>query len=191
MIETGELHGERVTLRHLVRSDVDQMATWPRFREPDLQWANLDLTFPSERDAYYERSRTNATRRRFIILDERGRLIGTVGLRNIDFRGGEATLGIIIRADAVGQGFGTDAVRTVLGYAFNVLELERVLLDVSEANGRARRVYEKLGFHEFGEHPGHLGARYVDMVISRAVFERKHGRSAVQPGSAAPGLSGR
>src|ERR1700730_11080389 len=111
MVESGTLHGNRITLRHMVRADVDAMASWPPFRETDLQWANLDLAFPSERDAYFDRGRTNETRRRFVVLDERQEVIGTVGLRNLDLRGGEATLGIIIRADAVGQGYGTDAIR--------------------------------------------------------------------------------
>ena len=67
MAERGEIRGRRVTLRHMVREDVDRMATWPRFVEDDLQWANLDLTYPSDRDAYFERGRTNASRRRFVI----------------------------------------------------------------------------------------------------------------------------
>src|SRR5437763_398258 len=137
MRDQSELRGERVTLRHLVRADVDQMASWPRFHETDLQWANLDLSFPTERDAYYERGRSNSVRRRFVILDEHDNLIGTVGLRNLDFDAEEATLGIIIRADAVGRGYGTDAVRTILYYAFDILDLERVLLDVAESNERA------------------------------------------------------
>src|SRR6185437_15665796 len=118
MHEPAEIRGERVTLRHMVRADVDEMAQWPRFSEPDLQWANLELSFPSDRDAYFERGRTNANRRRFAIRDEDEELIGTVGLRNLNFRAGQGTLGIIIRADAVGKGYGTDAIRSTLRYAF-------------------------------------------------------------------------
>jgi len=178
MRDSGELRGERVTLRHMVRADVDRMAGWRRFHEADLQWANLDLSFPTERDAYFERGRTNNARRRFVVLDERGNLIGTVGLRNLDFDAGEGTLGIIIRADAVGRGYGTDAVRTILYYAFEVLDLERVLLDVATSNDRARHVYDKLGFVPFGEHLGSLGVQYVDMVLSRSAYQPRHQRVA-------------
>ena len=69
MAERGEIRGRRVTLRHMVRADVDRMAAWPRFVEDDLKWANLDLTYPSDRDTYFERGRTNASRRRFVIAD--------------------------------------------------------------------------------------------------------------------------
>jgi diamine N-acetyltransferase len=150
------------------------MADWPSFREPDLQWANLDLTFPSERDAYFERGRTNETRRRFVVVDELGEIIGTVGLRNVDLAAGEATLGIIIRADWVGKGYGTDTMRTVLDYAFDVLELRRVLLDVAETNFRARHVYDKIGFAPIGQHLGPQNVIYVDMEIERREYERRY-----------------
>lgn len=189
MAERGEFRGERVTLRHLVRGDVDQMATWPRFQEVDLQWANLDLTFTSERDVYFERGRSNTVRRRFAVLDEDRVMIGTVGLRNLDFQTGEGTLGIILRADAVSQGYGTDAVETVLRYAFDILDLRRVLLDVADSNRRARHVYEKLGFTLIGQHLGPLNTTYLDMAIERAEYFRrwrqKVGRTAVPSNSTA------
>src|SRR6476661_4103486 len=121
-----EAVGERVVLRELVRADVDEMALWPRFSEPELQWANLDLATPRERDAWYERSRSNPTRRRFTIWNKLGRVIGTIGLRNIDFRYGEGTLGIIVNAADVSAGYGTDAVRTIVRFAFERLGLRKV-----------------------------------------------------------------
>lgn len=173
MHEPAELRGERVTLQHLVRADVDEMASWPRFYEPHLQWANLELSFPSDRDAYYERGRTNATRRRFAIRNETGELIGTVGLRNLNFRAGQGTLGIIIRADSVGKGYGTDAILSVLRYAFESLGLRRVLLDVAENNLRAQHVYEKLGFSTIGEHLGPQALTYIDMALTREAYNRQ------------------
>lgn len=173
MPEPAEIRGERVTLRHMVRADVDEMARWPRFFEPDLQWANLELSFPTDRDAYFERGRTNPTRRRFAIRDQDEELIGTVGLRNLNFRAGQGTLGIIIRADAVGKGYGTDAMRAVLRYAFEWLRLRRVLLDVAETNDRAHHVYDKLGFVRIGEHLGPQALTYIDMVLSREAYQRQ------------------
>jgi diamine N-acetyltransferase len=166
--ETDELiHGQRIALRELKRADVDEMASWPRFQEPELQWANLDLATARARDAWFERGRSNATRRRFVILDERHRIIGTVGLRNIDYRYGEGTLGIIIAADAVNQGNGTDAINTVIAYAFGQMGLRKIYLDVAENNPRGKRCYEKCGFVPFGQHRGPEGWNYLDMVLHR------------------------
>ena len=174
MLEPTQIRGERVAIREMIRADVDEMATWPRFHEPELQWANLDLTFPADRDLYFERGRSNATRRRFVILDETGRIIGTIGLRNLDFRHGDGTLGIIIRADAVDRGYGTDAIRTLAGHAFDSLGLRRVLLDVAEDNYRAQRVYEKLGFSTIGSHLGPQMVTYIDMALPRDEYYRRY-----------------
>ncbi len=161
----------RVYLREMTRADVDEMAGWPPFHEPDLFWANLDLYSARERDAYFERTRSNTSRKRFVVLDREDRVIGTIGLRNLDYLTEEGTLGIIIRADEVGRRAGGDAIRNILHYGFETLGLRRVVLDVAENNLRARRCYDRIGFSRTGYHFGPGGVRYVDMVIYRKTFE--------------------
>jgi diamine N-acetyltransferase len=170
--------GERVILRELSRGDVDEMARWPRFAEPDLQWANIELSTPRERDAWYERSRSNATRRRFTIFAPDGRVVGTIGLRNIDLRFGEGTLGIIVNAADVGGGYGTDAVHAIVRYAFQRMGLRKVYLDVAEGNERARRCYDRVGFVRIGQHRGPEGLNYVDMVLTRERYAQPGPRRA-------------
>lgn len=183
MAEPEVIQGERVVLRDMVRSDVDEMARWPRFHEPDLDWANLELSHPADRDLYFDRGRTNATQRRYVILDVAGQIIGTVGLRNVDFGMGEGTLGIILRADIVGQGYGTDAIRALVRYSFDVLGFRRVLLDVAVNNHRARHVYHKLGFVRIGQHVGAQGIVYVDMALDRESFDGREGVPRSVPSS--------
>ena len=48
------------------------------------------------------------------------------------------------------QGFGTDAVRTLVEYAFRSMRLSRVYLRVFTSNVRAIRCYEKVGFRKEG-----------------------------------------
>jgi RimJ/RimL family protein N-acetyltransferase len=48
-----------------------------------------------------------------------------------------------------GRGLGSEATRLVTGYAFNVVGVHRIELEVFDFNPRARHVYEKVGFvHE-------------------------------------------
>lgn len=168
--ELEEIVGQRVILRELVRADVDLMAEWPQFAEPELQWANLELTTTRDRDGWYERSRSNIARRRFTIFSRdavRPRCVGTIGLRNIDFRYGEGTLGIIVNAGDVSRGFGTDAVKALVRYAFENLGLRKVYLDVAEGNDRAMHCYDRVGFSRIGQHRGSEGILYVDMVLTK------------------------
>ena len=79
------------------------------------------------------------------------RLIGLISLYTLFPARREAFMGIHIgeRSDW-GKGYGTDALRVLLRYAFGELNLLRVSLSVLEGNERAMRSYEKCGFRYEG-----------------------------------------
>ena len=63
------------------------------------------------------------------------RLIGDIGLFEISWTNGEAFVGLGIgEPEYWGKGYGTDAMRILLRYAFTELNLYRVTLDVFEYN---------------------------------------------------------
>jgi RimJ/RimL family protein N-acetyltransferase len=59
-------------------------------------------------------------------------------------------IGIELKAEEQKHGYGTEAVRWVLGWAFIQANLHRVGLDVYEWNAHAIEVYKKVGFKEEG-----------------------------------------
>jgi len=76
-----------------------------------------------------------------------GRPLGGIDLHDIQLVNGSASLGIAIGDPAdTNQGYGSDALRALLGFGFGELRLERIWLDVYDYNERARRVYERVGF---------------------------------------------
>ncbi len=79
------------------------------------------------------------------------RLIGLISLYTIFPAQREAFMGIQIGDRAYwGKGYGTDALRVLLHYAFAELNLYRVSLSVLDGNERAIRSYEKCGFRYEG-----------------------------------------
>lgn len=79
------------------------------------------------------------------------RPIGMIDLEPVDWAAGDSWVGIGIRdVDYWGKGYGTEAMRILLRYAFNELNLHRVSLDVFEYNPRAYQSYLKAGFKEEG-----------------------------------------
>lgn len=79
------------------------------------------------------------------------RLIGDVGLDGLFWNHGDTFLGIGVGdREFWGKGYGSDAMKIVLRYAFTELNLRRVTLNVFEYNSRAIRSYEKLGFQHEG-----------------------------------------
>jgi RimJ/RimL family protein N-acetyltransferase len=87
---------------------------------------------------------------------EGDKTVGTIGFNDFNWTCGTAWVGIGIGdVDYRGKGYGTDAMKVMLRYAFEELNLHRVNLSVFEFNKRAIRSYEKCGFkyegvqHEF------------------------------------------
>jgi RimJ/RimL family protein N-acetyltransferase len=79
------------------------------------------------------------------------RLVGGTDIEVVNWNGRDAFVAIFIgdRNDW-GKGYGTDAMRILLRYAFMELNLWRVSLGVFEYNPRAIRSYEKAGFRHEG-----------------------------------------
>jgi RimJ/RimL family protein N-acetyltransferase len=79
--------------------------------------------------------------------------IGNLGLHKIDRVHRKAEVGIVIGEPAYwSKGYGSEAMRTALRYAFGTLGLNKVSLDVLEYNTRAIHTYERLGFRPEGLH---------------------------------------
>ncbi len=79
------------------------------------------------------------------------RAIGRCMLFAINTTDRTAEVGIFIgEKDRWGQGNGTEAMRLLLDYAFNLLNLNSVMLGVFDFNERAIRSYRSLGFKEIG-----------------------------------------
>ena len=75
------------------------------------------------------------------------RIIGGIGLDGLCWTHGDAFVGIGLgEREYWGKGYGTDAMKIILRYAFTELNLRRITLDVFEYNQRGVRSYEKAGF---------------------------------------------
>jgi RimJ/RimL family protein N-acetyltransferase len=82
---------------------------------------------------------------------EDDRLLGDIDLTVINWGSRDAFLGIGIGERTFwGKGYGSDALKVALRYAFLELNLRRVTLDVFEYNQRAIHAYEKAGFQPEG-----------------------------------------
>ena len=68
---------------------------------------------------------------------------------------------------ARGKGYGTEATRLMLDYAFTALGLHNVTLGAVAANPGAIRAYEKAGFREIGRRrqSWRIGAARYDEVL--------------------------
>lgn len=102
-----------------------------------------------------------------IVLLENDKIIGTVSLEGISHIHRKATLGIFIGdKEYLSKGYGTEAIRLILDYGFNYLNLNSIKLDVLAINGRAIKCYEKCGFKEYGRRRkcNFINGKYYDSI---------------------------
>jgi RimJ/RimL family protein N-acetyltransferase len=86
-----------------------------------------------------------------IVSRDNDELLGGCGLSKINYISKSAELGIFIGDTSChGKGIGTEACRLLCDYAFNILNLNNVMLLVHEYNKNAIRSYEKAGFKVIG-----------------------------------------
>ena len=76
-----------------------------------------------------------------------GAPVGELQLKQIDREKRECTLSVHMQNDGVkGRGYGTQAERLALRYAFDVLDMAAVNADTVVKNTRSQHILEKLGF---------------------------------------------
>jgi [ribosomal protein S5]-alanine N-acetyltransferase len=78
------------------------------------------------------------------------RLIGTTTLFSLNGPQARAEVGYALHPDYQGRGLAQEALRTVLSYAFDVLQLERIEADIDPRNTASCRLVERLGFKQEG-----------------------------------------
>lgn len=127
------------------------MAHWRPFDDPLLVDANWPQRSIDELHRWYTRNSRDPRRLMCAVIDDSGRVVGSITLRERDGRR-SARLGITLGADFVDQGLGSEALMLFLDYYFEELGFERLMLDVAGHNRRAIRVYRKLGFSTVGQH---------------------------------------
>jgi len=162
---------------------------------------NISIPLPQtveQRTARYERDALGEEGVDFAVYEREGwRPIGTVSLFNIDYRNRCADFGILIgEPDARGKGYGTEATRLMLDYAFTALGLRSVGLTVAEWNSAGQRAYVQAGFKEYGRrrscrwrdgrwwddvHMDALASEFVSPVLGRRSSEPRRGRADPQP----------
>ncbi|NLF14059.1 MAG: GNAT family N-acetyltransferase [Anaerolineaceae bacterium] len=134
--------------------DAAAMARWSEdagyMRDLDTDYARPRPEREFSPEAYSQMAGPNSIEFRLRTLED-DRLVGFVALHTIEWNNRAAMLAIGIgEADYRGKGYGADALRLILRYAFDELNLERVGLDVIANNQAAMRAYERTGFRREG-----------------------------------------
>jgi RimJ/RimL family protein N-acetyltransferase len=172
------LTGELVRLRAIEMDDLDRYLAW--VNDEEVMRFVAASALPVSRSSEEEFLRRLVTQTHppeityAIEAVEGGHHIGSVALHRIGGPARHAELGIMIGDKAYwNRGFGTEAVRTMIAFAFDELNLNRVSLTVDEDNARGIACYRKCGFIEEGRlrQDRYRGGEYRDPIVMGVLRE--------------------
>jgi diamine N-acetyltransferase len=162
------LKAKNVELTSLDTNDLPTLMTWINEREQVLFNAPYKPVHESQHQAWFESIQKRSDMVIFgIRLVQDNKLIGSCQLHSIDNIHRSAELQIRIgNTSQRGRGYGFQAVRLLLKFAFDDLNLNRVYLHVFSTNATAIRLYEKAGFTKEGtlREAAHINGEYIDVI---------------------------
>ena len=164
-----KLVGERIYLSPMNIEDAEKYIEWfSDFRTTDgIGSSSKLMTIEAERE--WIESNNKKQEYNFAIVDlETDQLIGNCGIDRINAKDRKATLGVFIgEEENRGKGYGAEALKLLLDYGFNYLNLHNIELSVMAFNERAIACYKKVGFKEVGRRRESyfLNGKYYDHIM--------------------------
>jgi RimJ/RimL family protein N-acetyltransferase len=167
------LLGERVRLRGVRDDDLSTLAKWEmdagRMTTQSSWVAPPSEAAAKERIAGWSANQKDDLGFAIETLEDPPVLVGHIGLWGARPKDRCATLGIGLGREYIGHGYGTDAMRIIVGYGFREMGLHRIELSVAPFNAAGVRAYEKAGFTEEGRRRAlvlHDGRWYDEVLMS-------------------------
>lgn len=150
------LIGPNVQLRPLEEADAELFLPW--LNDPEMRRVLPAQRYPKSLKAEREWIATMIAQqdppRHLVWAIERrsdGQVIGSVGVHAIDWARRRAMTGIFLFPEAMrGKGYGTEAKKLVIDYAFGELDLHTLWATVIEGNAASERALEKQGYRRGG-----------------------------------------
>ena len=162
-----KLIGERIYLSPRNTEEVEKFTEWLNdFETTDYIGRSAIITTLEGERKYFEGS-NDKNYSFFIVTLDNDKPIVNIGLGCYDNINRTATLGIFIGDKEYRiKGYGTEAVRLILDYGFNYLNLNNIKLDLMSFNERALKCYQKCGFKEYGRRRKckFINGKYYDSI---------------------------
>ena len=124
----------------------------------------IGWSFPTsklEQEKWYENQVLDKRNIR-LIIEFNSKAVGIATLTDIDWKNRKAVHGIkLYGEDIKGKGIGTDVVRTIMKYAFEELQLNRLYGSIMKHNIPSQKLYYKCGWSEEG-------------ILRQSIFKNNH-----------------
>ncbi len=166
-----KLIGQKINLRKVVPSDAESI--YQNAKDKDICKAvplPMPYTLKSAKDyiKFCQRSWNDKSETQFGIEDkETGKIIGMIGLIDLDFKSKKAEVGYWVGKKYWGKGTAKEALKLILKFAFSNLKLNRVYAKTYSINLASSKLLEKCNFKLEGRlrKEGKFKGRWDDLLI--------------------------
>lgn len=136
-------------LTHSIIDDSSIIALLSRWRKKHEKWFSVQFPVSEERTRKWLSDKViNELDRLLFMVDINGKYFGHVGLYRFDFEKNICEIDNIVRGEEGYPGLMTAAVKILMEWGRNELDLVNFALQTTSDNSRALRFYERLGFTE-------------------------------------------
>lgn len=163
------INGNGILLRAVEESDNAMLLSL--INDPDTEMMLGGSSWPvseAEQLKWFEhQERSRDVLRCIVALKENGKAIGTIILSDIDQKNATGHIHIKMSKDGGrGKGYGTDAVNTMVQYAFEELRLNCIYANILSYNEASIKLFERCGFKRDGVLRQRVfkKGRFVDML---------------------------
>lgn len=168
--EIMNIYGEKVILRAINSADAQMLLKL--INDPETEKMLGGSSFPVSLEGQIAWMQNQTSRRdvlRCIVAkaDDEDHSLGTIILTDIDEKNGVAQIHIKMEKDnGRGHGYGTDALNTMVKYAFEEMRLNCIYAEVLDYNTPSQRLFEKCGFKKEGILRGRVfkGGKYNNII---------------------------
>lgn len=170
------IEGELARLRAVEKKDLKKLRDWRN--DPDVKRFTREyreLNIQSQLQWLDSLARDKNTVM-FAVETKKGKLIGCTGLTYIDWKNRRAEVSIYIGdKNYKGKGYGTDALKTLMKYSFEELNLHMLFGEIFEYNKANIKLFEKCGFKRDGvlRHRLYRDGRYQNSIFYSILEEER------------------
>lgn len=172
-------YGEKVCLRAYKEEDIKMAMKLVNDKELK-KFLVTNIPFPMslwEEEAWVKSQKgSESGEYNFAIEDiKTGKYIGGCGIQKVNWLTRVAVVGIMIGdKDYWGKGYGTDAMKVLMKFIFEDMNISKIRLHTFSFNERAKKCYEKCGFEVEGVLKNEIfkEGKYYDEIIM-AAFGKK------------------
>lgn len=163
------IYGEKIVLRAVEKANNTMLLSL--INDPDTEMMLGGSSWPvSESDQlkwFEHQEHSRDVLRCIVALQNDGRALGTIILSDIDQKNATGHIHIkMLKDGGRGRGYGTDAVKTMVRYAFEELRLNCIYANILAYNDASIKLFERCGFKKDGvlRQRVYKKGKFVDML---------------------------